>query len=99
MAAAVLGLDAVKNLYPGISTGNDGNYQMAALEATLCVAGEAFFYLDRKSRRHIESIRNNLDKLSVAASQTRSKFNADLDELIIRAKKLSDRPTEANSKL
>ena len=61
LVATGLAVDAVRNVYNGITTGQQGYYQLAAIEAIVSTGIEIRQYFEREKRRNHQDILQKLD--------------------------------------
>ena len=61
LVAGALGVDAIRNLYTGIVTGNESYYQLAVVEATISGGIELHKYIDnrfeKKGKKHLDNFK------------------------------------------
>ena len=79
--AAGLGMDAVRNLYNGISTGNTSYYQLAALEGIASVGIEVSKYLDRRKQRDSNESIEKIQVLIGGIKEVEQELNDSFQEL------------------
>lgn len=83
--AAGAGLDAIRNLYNGIATGNESYYQMAALEALISVGIEVSKYFDRRRRESLAMLMKYVPKMN----EMEKRIDADFQRLFDRIDNLN----------
>lgn len=79
--ATAAGIDAIRHAYLGATTGDPGNYFVAAIEASFTTFMEVAMYLERKREKKIESHLQSIEEARRGLDEATGRLEREVQNL------------------